>query len=230
MFNHALENHLFIISVDLGKVNDYTAITITERIMWREKSKYVNRIWNARNENPRNFKREFHLRHIERLPLGTSYPDIVERIREIYNSPQLADKNKAIVIDITGVGQPVWDMLIAAKIMPLINGIYLTGGINSTHEIQVGGMKFTVPKRDLISGLQVAFQNGELQIAAGLPDREILVKELINFKVKININGHDQYEADREGENDDLVLSACMGYWVGMNRVILTSEHRKGWD
>ena len=229
-YDRALEHRLFIISADLGKVNDFTAITITERIMRRDRATYKNRPWNPVNENPRKYSREFHLRHIERPPLGTSYPDIVQRIKELHDSPQLHEQDKAIVIDITGVGQPVWDMLVAAKIMPIINGIYITGGMNESREHQMGGLKFCVPKRNLITGLQIAFQNGELQIAGGLPLRDVLVKELINFKVKININGHDQYEADREGANDDLVLSACMGYWAGMNATTATSGLRYIWE
>ena len=44
---------------------------------------------------------------------------------------------------------------------------------------------YKVPKRDLVSVVQVLLQNRLLQVAKG-PLREILVRELLNFKVKIN--------------------------------------------
>lgn len=57
-----------------------------------------------------------------------------------------------------------------------------------------------VPKRDLIATLQVAMETGSLQIAEGLELADVLVKELQNFRVKININSiHDTDEAWREG-------------------------------
>ena len=59
-------------------------------------------------------------------------------------------------------------------------------------------------------------QNGQLKIAEGLSLRETLVKELLNFRVKINIStAHDSYEAWREGDHDDLVLSVALGCWAG---------------
>jgi hypothetical protein len=41
---------------------------------------------------------------------------------------------------------------------------------------------YRVPKRDLIAGLQVMLQAGHLQIAAGLPERETLVRELSEMR------------------------------------------------
>jgi hypothetical protein len=62
----------------------------------------------------------------------------------------------------------------------------------------------------------VLLQNGQLKIAEGLALRETLVKELLNFRVKINIStAHDSYEAWREGDHDDLVLSVALACWAG---------------
>ena len=46
--------------------------------------------------------------------------------------------------------------------------------------------------------------------------KDVLVKELLNFRVKINIStAHDSYEAWREGDHDDLVLSVALSCWAG---------------
>ena len=43
---------------------------------------------------------------------------------------------------------------------------------------------YRVPKRDLIVGLQVMLQTGELQIAAGLRDGAALVREMSEMRVR----------------------------------------------
>jgi hypothetical protein len=59
-------------------------------------------------------------------------------------------------------------------------------------------------------------QNGQLKIAQDMPLAETLRNELLNFKVKINIStAHDSYEAWREGDHDDLVLSVALACWAG---------------
>jgi hypothetical protein len=191
----------FIISADLAQVNDYTAITVLESI------------------KKKNTTAEYHLRHIERPERGTTYPKIVDRLKVIAHSEKIKKNRKTVVIDITGVGLPVWDLLNNADIRYSHNtelkGIHITGGNVVTEERDI----FKVPKRDLISSLQVAFQNGQLKIAKGLAEADTLVRELTNFKVKINLNGHDQYEAWREGIHDDIVLSAAMGVWLASRPV-----------
>ena len=53
------------------------------------------------------------LRHVERVPLGTPYPEVVERVRELVTHDELAGRC-ALAVDATGVGAPVVDMLRAA--------------------------------------------------------------------------------------------------------------------
>jgi len=48
-----------------------------------------------------------------------------------------------------------------------------------------------------------------------------LVREFENFKVKVNLKtAHESYEAWRECEHDDLVLSLAIGCWVGEKLLI----------
>jgi hypothetical protein len=59
-------------------------------------------------------------------------------------------------------------------------------------------------------------RSGQLKIADALPLKDTLVKELLNFRVKINIStAHDSYEAWREGDHDDLVLCVALACWAG---------------
>ena len=59
-------------------------------------------------------------------------------------------------------------------------------------------------------------QDDRLLIAESLSLRDTLVRELLNFKRKINISTADtSYEAWRESDHDDLVLSVALGTWAG---------------
>ena len=102
-----------------------------------------------------------------------------------------------LVVDATGVGRPVVELLERAGLSPI--SITITGGDVVTSE----GYGYRVPKRDLISAAQVLLQTERLAIAKGLPQVQVLVEELLAFRVKINTRtAHDTYEAWREGVYD----------------------------
>ena len=83
-------------------------------------------------------------------------------------------------------------------------------------------MERHVPKRDVASTIAVLLQTGRLRIARNLKESETLGRELLNFRVKISLSGHDSYEAWREQEHDDLVLAVGLAAW-------LFEKGRDGW-
>jgi hypothetical protein len=87
--------------------------------------------------------------------------------------------------------------------------VTITGG----NEVTGGGRVYSVPKRDLVSALAVLLQSDRLQVAEAIPEAAILVKEMLNFKVKITAAAHDTYGAWREGTHDDLVLAVALTCW-----------------
>jgi hypothetical protein len=91
--------------------------------------------------------------------------------------------------------------------------ITLTGGDAVTRE----GMERHVPKRDVASTIAVLLQTRRLRIARNLRESETLLRELLNFRVKISLSGHDSYEAWREQEHDDLVLAVGLAAWLAEN-------------
>jgi hypothetical protein len=73
---------------------------------------------------------------------------------------------------------------------------------------------YRVPKRDLVSAVQVLLQNRRLRVAESLREAETLKRELLNFRVKIDPRtAHDSYSHWREGDHDDLVLAVSMAAW-----------------
>ncbi|MBF0622902.1 MAG: hypothetical protein HQL54_13355 [Magnetococcales bacterium] len=181
-------NNTYLLGLDLGQAGDYTGLTIFECL---------------NNKRPP----VYHLRHVERLKLGLSYPKQVDLVAErLARIPGIS----TLVLDATGVGRPVVDMIRQRRLLTTIIAVTITGG-NTVNETDKD--TFTVPKRDLVSTLQVLFQNARLKVAQGLPQGELLIEELLNFKVKINVNNHDSYEAWRDKDHDDLVLSAALALW-----------------
>jgi len=74
-----------------------------------------------------------------------------------------------LVVDATGLGAPVVDMLRIASLRREIVPVLLTGGEG---EFSANGV-WHVPKRDLITGLQLMLERRELAFRRGYPQPEI---------------------------------------------------------
>lgn len=69
-----------------------------------------------------------------------------------------------------------------------------------------------MPKRDLLTNLQILLQQGRLKIAAGLALGDTLERELTSFRQKLSAAGRDSYDVvRREGEgHGDLVIAVAL--------------------
>jgi hypothetical protein len=85
--------------------------------------------------------------------------------------------------------------------------------ISAGDAISYNGRIVRVPKRDLVSVLQVLFHSKRLKIAKGISEGELLLGELKNFRAKITTKANVTYEAWREGQHDDLVLALAIACW-----------------
>ena len=190
----------YFVGVDLGQSHDFTAIAGLERAELTGEWDPVVYAWRK--------KIRLRLRYLERAPLGTPYPDVVERVVRVTRSPELAGRCH-LIVDATGVGRPVVDLLRRAKTECNLVPAIITGG--ETERISQG--YYHIPKRDLIIGLQVLLQGAGLQIAAGLEHGPRLVKEMAEMRVRVTSAGHEQYGAWREGVHDDLVFAVALACW-----------------
>lgn len=170
---------MIVLGIDIGQSQDYTAIVAVD-----------------------SRKDSFHLRHLERLPLGTPYTAVVNRIEALVG----VIPGSRVVLDSTGVGRPVLDSLRATGLEPI--AVTITGGRNTRQE---NGIHY-VPKRDLVLALITALENGRLRIARNLPLVPALLAELANFEVTVSARGYDRYEAARG--HDDLVVAVALAVWA----------------
>jgi len=146
------------------------------------------------------------MRHLERLPLGTSYPDVIGRVAALLASPPLKD-DAMLIVDGTGVGAAVVDDFRLA-LRSLVD-LTITGGDKITYEPPD---RYRVPKRDLVGAVDSLLQADRLKIAPGLPEGTTLANELLNFKRSVSETAHDSYEG-RQGTHDDMVLAVAMACW-----------------
>jgi len=198
---------MYFVGLDLGQRQDPTATAVVE---WKE----YNGAWDAVAFDYRK-ETSLSLRYLERMPLGTPYPEVVWEVGCTMRSRQLAGaERRHLVVDGTGVGPAVVDLLRQEDLQGKLWPVTITGG--DTERYADG--YYRVPKRDLVVGLQVLVQQGGLQIAEGMKEGAALVKEMAEMRVKVTGSGHEQFGAWREGEHDDLVLAVALACW-GVRRV-----------
>ncbi len=86
--------------------------------------------------------------------------------------------------------------------------ITITGG--EALSAAPGGWR--VPKIDLIACVQMLLGGGRLKFAAGLPEVETLIAELLAYQVKVTEALNASYDA-RQGAHDDLLLALAIALW-----------------
>jgi hypothetical protein len=181
----------FFVGLDLGQSSDFTALSVLEQV--------------KSNREP-----DYYLRRLERVR-GLDYPAIVRKVARVMKSRELIS-NATLIIDQTGVGRPVFDLFVQAGLNPI--GVSITGG-DSTSNI---GREWHVPKRDLVSVLQIMLQNERLKISNRLKLADALQSELLNFQMKISDAGHDSYAA-KGSLHDDLILSVALAAWYASRQL-----------
>ena len=120
--------------------------------------------------------------------------------------------------------RPVVELLRRARMNCRLWPVSITGGDAEG----IGQGLYRVPKRDLVVGLQLLFEQGMIQIAEGLPYRETLVQELADMRVKVTRAGNEQYEAGRSGQHDDLVSALSLACWAVRKTGGLGGVERRG--
>jgi hypothetical protein len=181
----------YFLGLDLGQTQDFTALAVLESQP------------TTPAEPP-----DYALRHLRRFPLGTPYTEIVLAIARLAGTHPLS--GSPLVVDQTGVGRAVVDMLrqAAGWVVP----VTITGGHAVT---RTEDNSWHVPKKELVTSLQVVMQARRLQIARSLPDAALLVRELQNFQVKITAAANETFGTWRDGQHDDLVLAVALACWWG---------------
>ncbi len=188
------------VGLDLGQKQAHSALAVVERLEKRL-------AWMP------SLQPVMCIRYVERVPLGTPYPKVVERVSEIVRNP-LLDGRSRLVADATGVGAPVVDLLKAAHLPCSLTPVTITSG-DRAHS---NGEHWHVPKQDLMTNVLVLLEAGELSIPKRLPELWTLVRELSAVEIRHPPGGVLKLGADGSGEHDDLVIAVALACWKGKRK------------
>ena len=189
------------VGLDLGQAQDFTALAVLTRPRL------------TGSEPPAERQPPYAVGHLHRFPLGTPYPAVVAAVVDLMRTPPL--RGSMLVVDQTGVGRPVVDMLtdgLQGRVSCQFCPVTITAGQEVTRS-ETGQLR--VPKKELVGSLQVLLQTRRLRIAQALPDAATLVRELETFRVKVTDAANETFGAWREGQHDDLVLAVALAAWMG---------------
>lgn len=182
----------YFVGLDLGQRRDYTALVVVEKTttpFWGDQ-------WLYARKNETGTTRLL-VRMAEKVRLSTPYPEIVEWVKSIVTRPEF-QKRTALTVDSTGVGAPVVDLLRKAQLGVNLVPVTITG-IGQAHNPVTG----TIPRNVLLTALQLAIQQDEIEISETCAQVEALRKELRHLKIEGTIHGH----------HDDLSVALALAVW-----------------
>ena len=186
---------MFYLGLDLGKLQDFSALAVVER---------EDRLgWSPVSSPP-----VLRVRYVERAALGTPYTRVVARIGELTRHSNV-NGNCHLTVDSTGVGVPVVESLRAAQLgCRGITAVTITGGERARQASGFGvGEHWHVPRTDLLDGVRMLLERGELKISKTMRESGTLVRELLSMRSGV---------ANLHGQHDDLVLAVALACWQAM--------------
>ncbi len=189
----------YIVGVSVGLSAQHTALAVIEQEVLCQ-GRYTTKCG------------ELRLRHLDRLPLGTSYPEIVGKVKEIIETVEKTEgaEPSDLVMDITGVGRGILSLMDDEGLSPI--AVTITGG---TEEREPKSDDWRIAKVELVSNLQLQYQLQRLKTAPRLDLADTFVEEMMNFKLKAPSLSVNDFEAWREGAHDDLVFAVAVAVWRG---------------
>ena len=177
------------VGIDIGQKRDPTAIAVTE-LDHRSREGFPGK------------EDHWLVRHLERMPLGTPYPQVADRLAQVVEGvKKRTGSTPTAYLDATGVGQPIADEM---RLRGLdVSACYFTHGDRRTAE---GYATVKIGKAWLVSRLQALLQGGRLH----LPDTSeahALASELMDYEIRVDQDANDRYGAFKVGTHDDLVTA-----------------------
>lgn len=206
----------YIAGIDIGQVQDATAVAIIERVRPAARPGLHHGLVEQAKDEARRIATKLELRHLERIPLGTPYPEQVQRLRELLQHPRIAGVQT--YLDATGVGLGPFQMLKREGVRDL-HAIKITGSTGPAKRVPGG---WNVGKAELVNAVQIEMQTGRLGTSLEIPGVPELVHELREFRSRQSASGNVTFNA-REGTHDDLVLAVSYAVFGALRPIPVTT-------
>lgn len=198
-----------VLGVDFGLAADHTALAFCE--------------WEAA------LTPHYHLRGLKRWPLKVAPRDVIADLVALCRKPEL--EGVTLVCDSTGIGAPLVyglrDALVDADVRGGLVAVTITGGGEVSPPAVTGETgKWRCAKKVLVSTMLRVLSERRLHMAAGLELGDVLLRELLNYKVKVTDSGNESFESWREKDHDDLCFAAMLAVWAGESMPVLRPPSR----
>ena len=205
---HPVSGKALRLGVDIGQKRDPTALAVVE-VAARQKdiaSLSADRSRASRGAGSSDGELHYFVRHLERLPLGTPYPEVARRIAQVWRRVKhRAGLPPSLFVDATGVGAPVVDLLGAdPDLAAHLWAVTLTYGNRRT--IRAADRRICLGKEKLFRYLVFRFDTRCLHLPA-TSEAKALAAELRSYEIRVDENGTDRYGAFQSGTHDDLVTA-----------------------
>lgn len=183
------------IGVDIGQKRDPTALAVAE----------VEHRRRGQASQPK--ESHYLIRFLERLPLGTPYPEVARHIARVCQQVRRrTGKRPILYVDATGVGQPILDLLNGAAIeVESTWAVYFTRG-EKRREFSAE-RRITLGKAFLVNRLQALLQHQRIHLPKGHREAGALIRELLDYEIRVGENAAAKFGAFRSGTHDDLVTA-----------------------
>lgn len=151
--------------------------------------------------------------YIQTLPPGAKYPEVAARISEIEKELlRRRAHSLKILVDVTGQGQPVIDLLRRGLESKIISAQF-TAGAGSSSE----GDTWRIRKEEMITHLKIMLQTGRLELPGRWrdPAQERAVSEMLRELENFTYHPPEDDTLEiKTGERDNLATALGLAVWT----------------
>ncbi len=211
----------YIIGADLGQTMQPTAFAVVEQ-----------RVVGLRPRGKGRAVSSMKLRHLERLPLSVTYPQIITRLEELVEGVKDEEGDRRrwgtepstdLVVNITGSGRAIGEAMEEAKLYPIFVTVSAGAGEHKDSETE-----WRIARNELIGGLQYLFQNERFEVASNMALADKFIEELEAFRRKpATLNPNDP-KSWRDRPDEDLVFATALAAWRGRRHLPKSPAMREG--
>ncbi len=113
-------------------------------------------------------------------------------------------KNWTFTMDATGMGAPLVGLFEQAKVP--VNAVTMTAGASINRK----GNRITCSKNLMFENIATCLENGTLQIAHDLPEKEELIREIMSVEYAQSSSGALRLQGGGKGHHADLMVASSL--------------------
>jgi hypothetical protein len=161
--------------------------------------------------------RHYFVKYLKRFTLRMLYTDVATQLARINaglkkEAARLGKRDSITwLLDSTGVGEPVAELVTTAMPLADIKKVYLTGGYNATTSPDDYN-EIRLPKSQMVSTLVAAFDAKVIYLTKRSREIDSVIDELRNYEIKVSEEGRESYNA-APMKHDDLVCALGLAVW-----------------